>query len=171
MVKTAEEQASKAKEAFHTVGGDITKGIAEGAEEEKWTLSSTMSSLINKAVAAAKKAAGIESPSKLFKKEVGTFIGLGVAKGIDGSTKDVVSSVKNQVKDIQSAYDVGSISTNVKAGVKTSAAQNAENAPTNGGVTVYQTNNFKQAYTSRVEQYKAKQELYAAARLMKAGAV
>ncbi len=38
------------------------------------------------------------------------------------------------------------------------------------GLTVYQTNNYKQAYTSRKEKYKAKQELYAAARLVKAGA-
>jgi hypothetical protein len=39
------------------------------------------------------------------------------------------------------------------------------------GVTVYQTNNYKQAYTSPLEKYKAKQELFAAARLIKAGAI
>lgn len=39
------------------------------------------------------------------------------------------------------------------------------------GVTVYQTNNFKQATTSQLEKYKAKQQLYAAARLIKTGAV
>ena len=38
------------------------------------------------------------------------------------------------------------------------------------GVTVYQTNNYKQAVTSDLEKYKAKQELFAAARLVKAGA-
>lgn len=38
------------------------------------------------------------------------------------------------------------------------------------GVTVYQTNNYKQAYTSPIEKYKSKQQLFAAARLMKAGA-
>lgn len=39
------------------------------------------------------------------------------------------------------------------------------------GMTINQTNNFQQAYTSRKEKYKAKQELYAAARLVKAGAI
>lgn len=39
------------------------------------------------------------------------------------------------------------------------------------GMTINQTNNFQQAYTSRIEKYKAKQELYAAARLVKAGAI
>lgn len=36
------------------------------------------------------------------------------------------------------------------------------------GLTVYQTNNYKQAYTSRYEQYKSKKQLAATARLMKA---
>ena len=39
------------------------------------------------------------------------------------------------------------------------------------GVTVYQTNNYKQAYTSPIEKYKSKQQLYATARLIKAGAI
>ena len=39
------------------------------------------------------------------------------------------------------------------------------------GMTINQTNNFQQAYTSRIEKYKAKQELYAAARLVKTGAI
>ena len=39
-----------------------------------------------------------------------------------------------------------------------------------GGLTINQTNNYKQAYTSRIEEYKSRQQLFAAARLMKAGA-
>lgn len=48
---------------------------------------------------------------------------------------------------------------------------NANVAKSGGGLTVYQTNNYKQAYTSPVEKYKSKQQLYAAARLIKAGAI
>lgn len=39
------------------------------------------------------------------------------------------------------------------------------------GVTINQTNNFKQAYESPIEKYKAKQQLFAAARMIKAGAI
>lgn len=39
------------------------------------------------------------------------------------------------------------------------------------GVTIHQTNHFKQAYTSPIEKYKSKQQLFAAARLIKAGAI
>lgn len=82
MVETAKEQADAAKEEFLAVGGDITKGIAEGAEGEEWTLSSTMSSLIDKAISAARKAAGINSPSRRARKEVGKWLGIGTGKGV-----------------------------------------------------------------------------------------
>jgi phage-related protein len=39
------------------------------------------------------------------------------------------------------------------------------------GVTINQTNHYKQAYTSPIEKYKSKQQLFAAARLIKAGAI
>lgn len=55
----------------------------------------------------------------------------------------------------------------------TKAIQAVEELSNNagGGLTVYQTNHYKQAYTSRIEQYKSKQQLYAAARLVKVGAI
>ena len=83
MVKTAEKQAETAKQKFQDVGGNITKGIAEGAEKEEWTLTGSMKSLVDKAVKAAKKAAGIKSPSRLFRDEVGKMISAGVAVGIE----------------------------------------------------------------------------------------
>ena len=83
MVKTAEKQAETAKQKFHDVGGNITKGIAEGAEKEEWTLTGAMKSLIDKAVTAAKNAAKIKSPSRLFRDEVGKMLSAGIAVGID----------------------------------------------------------------------------------------
>ena len=94
MVTTAEEQAEKAKEEFHKVGGDITKGIAEGAEEEEWTLSSAMEKIINKGLEAARNAAIIESPSKLFRKKVGRYIGQGVGVGVIDAIPDVQKDVQ-----------------------------------------------------------------------------
>lgn len=167
MVKTAKEQAEKAKEEFYSVGGNITKGIADGAEGEektKWTLSGAMSRLIKGAVNAAKKAAGIESPSKLFKKEIGRFLGLGVAAGVDDSTKDVVKSVKDQVNAIKDAYDVPRMSQSLRVNTSAGAPSAARQQSSGGGVTVYQTNNYSQAH-SRYELYKSKQQTAAAVRL------
>ena len=168
MVATAKEQAEAAKEEFYKVGGDITKGIAEGAEDEEWTLSGSLKRLVSRAVAAAKKAAGIESPSKLFKKEVGRWIGRGVAVGVDDSTKDVVKSIDNQVNAALKAYDVTGIndaisgSVNVSAGNKNGSDGLASGS--SGGVTVYQTNHYSQAH-SRYEIYRTQQATAAAVRL------
>lgn len=167
MVKTAKEQAEKAKEEFHNVGGNITKGIAEGAEGEektRWTLSGAMSRLIAGAVNAAKKAAGIESPSKLFKKEIGRFLGLGIASGVDDSTKDVVKSVKAQVNAVKDAYDVPRMSQSLRVNTSAGTPSAARQQSSGGGVTVYQTNNYSQAH-SRYELYKSKQQTAAAVRL------
>ena len=85
MVKTAEAQAATAKEQFNNVGGDITRGIAEGAEGQEvvWTLNNAMARVVQGALNAAKKAGIIKSPSRLFRDEVGAMISAGVAVGID----------------------------------------------------------------------------------------
>lgn len=83
MVKTAEKQAETAKQEFSDIGGNITKGIAAGAEKEEWTLTGAMSNLVDKAVKAAKKAAGIKSPSRRFRDEVGAMIDAGIEVGIE----------------------------------------------------------------------------------------
>ena len=94
MVETAEEQAEKAKTEFQKVGGEITKGIAEGAESEEWTLTSAMQGLIEKGVQAARDAGVIESPSKLFRDEVGKYLGQGVGVGVLASIPDVKKDVQ-----------------------------------------------------------------------------
>lgn len=98
MVDTAEEQARKAKKEFEDVGGEITKGIAEGAEDEEWTLSSAMENLVQAGLAAAKEAAGINSPARLFRDKVGKFIGEGVGVG-------VLASIPEVKKDVQKFND------------------------------------------------------------------
>jgi hypothetical protein len=89
---------------------------------------------------------------------------LGVADG----TPSVVKAIKGQVKAMEDAYDLsgvtGTVSANINRSTPTAQQQN------NGGVTVYQTNNYKQAYESPKEKYKSKQQLFAIARQMKAGA-
>ena len=165
MVKTAEEQADAAKEEFFSVGGEITKGIADGAGSEEWTLTSAMNGIIDAAVNAARSRAMIKSPSRLFRDEVGDYIGLGVAEGITDSTSNVVTSAKKQIENLRKAYNIGDISAKVSAGISgdngTAAGGKAKGA---GGIVVNQINHYSQAH-SRYELYKSKQETAAAVRL------
>lgn len=103
MVNTAKEQAKTAKKEFYKVGGDITKGIGEGAEKEKWTLTGAMERLVTSAVNAAKKKAGIKSPSKLMKDEVGRWLGLGVAKGIEETQSEAEKQIEKTTSTILSS--------------------------------------------------------------------
>lgn len=173
MVKTAEEQAKTAETEFKKIGGNITDGIGVGAEEKKPSLTTKLKSIMSAAVAAAKAAAGIESPSTVFRDEVGKYMGEGIAVGIDRSTADVVKSVDNQVNSALKAYDVGKINDAISEGVNIHGSKKNGSgglaSGNSGGVTVYQTNNYAKSH-SRYEIYKSKQATEAAVRLALGGA-
>lgn len=173
MVKTAEDQAAKAKEEFAKIGGDITQGIADGAGNKSWVLNSAMQKLINDALSAARKAADSHSPSKRFEKKLGITLPQGIAVGVRKGTKYVVDAVRQQIRDIEDTYDLSGISDSVNVGM--SRKQKGGNGAVNetpvaggGGVVVYQTNNYSQEH-SRYELYKSKQQTAAAVRLALVG--
>lgn len=110
MVKTAEAQAATAKEKFLEVGGDITKGIAQGAEgkEVVWTLNNAMARVVNGAIEAAKKAGIIKSPSRKMRDEVGKMLDAGMAVGVDEwadkpveAVADIFVSMGKVIKEAQ----------------------------------------------------------------------
>lgn len=175
MVKTAREQADAAKEEFKKVGGNITEGIGEGAEKKKWTLSGAMSRIITSAVEAAKKAAGIKSPSRLFRDKIGKFISAGVSVGIDDGTGGIVKSIKNQVATMRKAYNVDGIADNltaVKSDFQTLNNRSRQTSKNGAGavatrensVVIHQHNNFSQAH-SRYEIWQSEQKAAAAVKL------
>lgn len=168
-IENAKEQAKAAKEEYYKVGGEMVEGMVKGAEDGEWTLTGALKKTVEAGVKAAKKALGINSPSRVFRDEVGKQIPAGEVVGIERGTPSVVKAIKKQVNAIRDAYDLSGISATVGANVGKVAPQKAQ--PQGGGVTVYQTNNYKQAYTSPIEKYKSKQELFAAARLINAGAI
>ena len=99
-----------------------------------------------------KKLFGINSPSKVMADEVGKNLALGIGEGFENNIAAVNKDITDAMNFDDPKYPTG-------------------RPRTGGGLAVYQTNNFKQAQTSEIEKYKAKQQLYAAARLMNAGAV
>lgn len=135
MVDTAEEQANKAKTEFQKVGGNITKGIAEGAEGEEWTLTGAMENLIEKGLSAAKKAAGIRSPSRRARKEVGKPIGVGTGLGVLDSFPEVKKDVDKfndfLFENIGAKGSVADLSANISTGGNT--IRKASNPVTSGG--------------------------------------
>ena len=136
MVTTAKEQADKAKTEFKKVGGNITEGIAEGSGEKTWTLESAMENVINAGLKAAKAAAGIKSPSRRARDEIGKMLGIGTGEG-------VLASIPEVKKDVQKFNDflfenigeggVAGLSANIST--SGSSIRKASNPASSGGVT------------------------------------
>jgi hypothetical protein len=136
-------------------GGDIVEGLWNGIKDMGGWISKKLKGFGEDVLGSIKGFFGIKSPSRVMADQVGKNLALGIGTGFE-------KSIAGVNKEITDAMNFDDASVNVNA---------TSNSAKGNGVTVYQTNNYKQAYTSRIEQYKAKQELYAAARLMKAGAV
>lgn len=151
IVKGLTDGISNVKE----VGKDIIKGLWEGIKDMGSWIGEKIKGFGESVLGGLKDFFGIKSPSKLMADVVGKNIALGIGKGFE----DNIDNVNDEITDAIDFDDPNYPNNPSRRGIK------------GGGVTVYQTNNYKQAYTSRKEKYKAKQELYAAARLMKAGAI
>jgi len=167
-IANAKKQATDAKNEYYKVGGNMVEGMAKGAKENEWTLTGSLKKAVSNGLKAAKDALGIKSPSRVFRNEVGKQIPAGAALGVKDGTPKIVKAIKNQIAAIRNAYDLSEVTDAVGVNVNRNNPATAQQQ--SGGVTVYQTNNYKQAYESPIEKYKSKQQLYAVARQMKAGA-
>ena len=104
--------ANSAKDGASSVGGfkgivsNMAEGVATGIRSNTDSAVSAMQSLVSKVNAEAKKKAEIKSPSRLFKREVGSFIALGVASGIQDNTSNAVNAMRDLIsKASQVAID------------------------------------------------------------------
>jgi len=95
---------------FSAVGGDIITGIINGMEKKKEDIKSSVNFLGGTIVKAFEKNLKIKSPSKVMREIIGKNISLGIAKGIDDSTINVIDSANKQKLQILNSYsDIFSI--------------------------------------------------------------
>lgn len=76
---------SAAKTGGYNIGKYIAAGIASGISSNSYLIQNAISQAIQDALAAAKDEAGIKSPSKLFRDEVGRYLAEGVGVGFTGT--------------------------------------------------------------------------------------
>lgn len=134
-------------------GGNMLKGLFDGLLDIT-AIGNAVKKLFNGIVGGLKEKFGIHSPSKVMADIIGKNLALGIGSGFEKN----IGAVN---REISKSLNFDDARVNI----------NANGAKSGGGLTVYQTNNYKQAYTSPVEKYKSKQQLYAAAGLIKAGAI
>lgn len=85
-----------------SIGQDMIEGIKQGVMDRIGSLAQTVANAAKRALDAAKRALGINSPSKVFAEEVGMPIGQGIGVGLLKSSKDVardIDSFNSQLKE------------------------------------------------------------------------
>lgn len=99
MGSTAKSLGMRAVTAFRgiswgSVGSNIVKGIIGGIGAMAGSLVSKMQGLASSALSAAKKALGIKSPSRVFKKQVGKHIVTGIISGVNAEQKNLKKTME-----------------------------------------------------------------------------
>ncbi|MEU5433818.1 hypothetical protein AB0G73_10615 [Streptomyces sp. NPDC020719] len=92
LAKYANQAGATASDAMYANGVHIAEGIVKGLESQQKAIEQQMLKITDSMVAAIKRALGIHSPSRVFA-QLGTFVGQGFAKGIEGQADRVSKAV------------------------------------------------------------------------------
>lgn len=101
-----------AKVDWSKVGSDIMAGIGDGIKNAAKTLAKSAKDAAAGALTSTKKFLGIESPSKVFKRQVGMQIGAGMAAGISESGKMVDRAMSGMNKRMVGSVNVNAATSN-----------------------------------------------------------
>lgn len=103
--KTASDLAGQIWDTItHTdwlrLGGDIIRGIASGVSNAVGSLIDAARNVANRALGAIKSALGINSPSKVFAREVGRWIPPGIGTGMEGAMPKLTADMRRQMQGV-----------------------------------------------------------------------
>lgn len=147
--------------ALMDVGKQLIKGLWDGIKSSFNWLGDQLNSFGNWITDKFKNLFGIHSPSRVFRDEIGSYLGEGMALGIgDGFAKDIGKVGKAVQRSAASMLDLSP---------SASAGLSAASGSAGRSVTINQYNTFASNRGSRYEQFKAKQNAAAAVRLAMAG--
>ena len=124
---------------FSSVGAQIAGGIARGITSGTGVVVAAVNRLIQSALAAAKRAADIHSPSRLFRDEIGVPLSAGAAVGVALGAGQLRTAVANMVNT--AIPDMSRIGSQIIGGSASRSVGNAMLASAMGGGFT-QTNNF-----------------------------
>ena len=89
MIQSAQSAASSATDGFVSVGQNIGAGISAGMNSYINIICQKARDMVSAAKQAAEDAAGIASPSKVFRYEIGEYMGMGMALGLEDYVRTV----------------------------------------------------------------------------------
>lgn len=92
--------ASSATTSGKSIGTNLIAGASAGVQAAASSLASAAAAAVTSAVNAAKSAAGIASPSKVMKAEVGVMLPRGAVEGIEEETDKLLPRVQNATRKL-----------------------------------------------------------------------
>ena len=91
--------------SFYGIGYGIMEGMSAGVNDKAEALKNSVVGGIYAALAAARAAAQVNSPSKLFRRKIGWSISEGMAVGVEDKEGQVVNSIHSITNSIQKAFN------------------------------------------------------------------
>ena len=110
IISTISSYSGSASSSGYNIGYNISAGIANGIWANVGSIESAAQRIINKANEAARAAAQIHSPSRLFASSVGKFIPQGIAMGIDKEMPKSIQQMSNTFRNGFSAATSNAVS-------------------------------------------------------------
>ena len=105
-LNAAKENAEKMKVEAEKIGLNLQDGIIVGLNGFEKNVKPFIDRLAKSIPEWARKVLGIESPSKVMRDEVGMWIPLGVAKGIEKTSDSAVKAFQNMLEKLQYQRDL-----------------------------------------------------------------
>ena len=87
-----------------SIGKNLCDGIARGINDGWQWLKTTVGNLCSRMKSKAESDLEINSPSRVFRDDIGKYVGLGLAEGISDTESDVIKSVSNLAKSTVDAF-------------------------------------------------------------------
>lgn len=97
-VRRGKNAADSASRGTDSIGANLMEGIGRGIRNTASTIYHSMKSTISDLIDAAKKAAGIKSPSRVMDRQVGRQLINGISQGIKKRQKSLNANIKNLIK-------------------------------------------------------------------------
>lgn len=147
-----------------SIGGDVAKGLWNGINDKVSWLKGKIQDFVGNVKDWLKKFFKIGSPSKLMRDEIGQFLPMGIAEGIQDTAKIAIEGMRQLKEDIMGAaafdtINVPQIDVGYNAGLQAAGAQAAGGTVVNNTYTFNQTNNSPRAL-ERIDIYRqTKQQL------------
>ncbi len=91
--KNLKKLGSKTRANAKKIGENIVKGMSKGIKSQYSELNNAVKSIMKSVVSTSKKSLQIKSPSRVFANQVGKFIPLGIARGIENNADSVYNTL------------------------------------------------------------------------------